>query len=118
VLVHLARHEVADDEVAAIEDLVHRWRLVQPTGDRLEVADVKDIRIQASAPADDVEQVVWVGVDRAGYSRRPVAPVLDVNLCRFTAAGAGVLRQQQSLWSSHVTFAVGSMLEELAYLLR
>ena len=116
MLVHLALHEVADDEVATLEDLAHWWRLVQPTGDRLEVADVKDMRIQATAPADNVEQVVWVGVDRAGYSVRNVAPVLDVNPCRFTAAGAGVLRQQRSTWSSHVTFAGGNVLEELAIL--
>ena len=58
VVVDLARHEVADDEVVALEDLVHRRRLVHPAGDRLEVGDVERVRVQAAVPADDVERVL------------------------------------------------------------
>ena len=39
VIVDLARHEVTDDEVDSFEDLVRRWRLVQPASYRLEIVD-------------------------------------------------------------------------------
>jgi hypothetical protein len=114
VIVDLARHEVADDEVVALEDLMNRRWLVHATGDRLEVADVERVRVQTTVPADDIERVVGVGVDGAAYPVRPVAPVLDVHVCRFIAAGAGGLCQQRALWQSQVTFAVGSVFEQLA----
>jgi alkylation response protein AidB-like acyl-CoA dehydrogenase len=67
VVVDLARHEVADDEAAALEHLVHRRRLVHPAGDRLEVRDVEGVRVEAAVPADDVEGVLRA---RRGRCRR------------------------------------------------
>jgi hypothetical protein len=115
VIVDLARHEVADDEVVALEDLMNRrWLVLHATGDRLEVSDVERVRVQTTVPAADIERVVGVGVDSGAYPVRPVAPVLDVHVCRFIAAGAGGLCQQRALWQSQVTFAVGSVFEQLA----
>ena len=62
VVVEQARHERADDEVRPLEGLVHRRRLVQPAGDRLEVVDGERVRVEAAVPADHVERVVGVGV--------------------------------------------------------
>ena len=53
--------EVADHEVPALEDLVHRRRLVDPAGDRHEVLDVERVRVEAAVPADHVERVRRVG---------------------------------------------------------
>jgi hypothetical protein len=62
VVVELAWHEGAHDVVAAGEGLVDRRRLVDATGDRLEIADVEDVRVQVAVPADDVEGMVAVVV--------------------------------------------------------
>jgi hypothetical protein len=70
VVVDLARHEVADHEVGALEDLVHRRRLVHPAGDRLEVGDVERVRVEAAVPADDVERVLGYDVHGAGQPAR------------------------------------------------
>ena len=72
VVVDLARHEVADHEVVALEDLVHRRRLVDAAGDRLEVGDVEGVGVEAAVPADDVERVLRDDVDRAGQAAGPV----------------------------------------------
>ena len=69
VVVHLARHERADDEAGALEDLVHGRRLVHAAGDGLEVADVEGVRVQAAVPADDVERVA--GIDEPGAGHPP-----------------------------------------------
>ena len=41
VVIELARHERADDEVRSLEGLVHRRWLVDPPGDRFEIADIE-----------------------------------------------------------------------------
>ena len=71
VVVDLARHEVADDEVVALEDLVHRRRLVHAAGDRLEVGDVEGVRVEAAVPADHVERVLRHDVHGAGEPAGP-----------------------------------------------
>src|SRR5450759_4095953 len=116
VVVDLARHEVADDEVVALEHLVDRGRLVHPTGDRLEVRDVEDIRIEASVPAHDIQRVVRVGVDGPGDPARSVTPVLDVDVRDQIGWSARALGQQGSLGQSDIPFAVWSMLEQLTVL--
>ena len=80
VVVDLARHEVADHEVPALEDLVHRRRLVDPAGDRLVVLDVERVRVHAAVPADHVERVGGVHDDAAHDPVRAVAAVLGVHL--------------------------------------
>ena len=82
VVVDLARHEVAHHEVVALEDLVHRRRLVHPAGDRLVVGDVERVRVEAAVPADHVERVPRHDVDGAGEPARPGAAVLDEDLDR------------------------------------
>src|SRR5439155_127121 len=64
VVVELAGHERADDEVARLEGLVDGRRLVDPAGDRLEVTDVEPERPEVADPADEVERVVVVVVSR------------------------------------------------------
>jgi hypothetical protein len=61
VVVDLARQEVADHEVPALEDLVHRRWLVDLAGDRHVVLDVERVGVEAAVPADDVERVGRVG---------------------------------------------------------
>jgi hypothetical protein len=80
VVVDLARDEVADDEVVALEDLVHRRRLVHLAGDRHVVVDVERVRIQTAVPADDVERVMRAHVDRAGEPGRAGAAMLQKDL--------------------------------------
>ena len=80
VVVDLARAEVADHEVGALEDLVHRRRLVDLAGDRHEVLDVERVGVQAAVPADYVERVGRVGDPGADQARGTVAPVLDEHL--------------------------------------
>src|SRR3954449_5015329 len=58
VVVDLPGHEVADDEVLRLEDLVHRRRLMDAAGDRLEVGDVERVGVEAAVPAHDVEGVL------------------------------------------------------------
>jgi hypothetical protein len=80
VVVDLARQEVADDEVVALEDLVDRRRLVHLAGDRHEVLDVERVGVQAAVPPDDVEGVGGVGEAGAHDAARTVAAVLDQHL--------------------------------------
>src|SRR5207249_10615019 len=58
VEVELARTELSDDEVPALERLVRGRRLVDPAGDRLEVVDRERPRKEVAVPAHDVERVV------------------------------------------------------------
>src|SRR5689334_10496918 len=53
-----ARTERTHHEAVAFEGLMHRWRLMHSTNDRLEVVDVERPRIEVAVPADDVEWVV------------------------------------------------------------
>ena len=64
VVVELPRHEGADDEVLALEGLVDGRRLVDPSGDRLEIADVEDVGVQVAVPAHHVERMVVVVIAR------------------------------------------------------
>lgn len=65
VVIVEARHEGADDEIAPVESLVYRWRLVYAAGDRLELMDGEGVGIDVAVPADDIERVVEVviGID-------------------------------------------------------
>ncbi len=80
VVVDLARDEVADDEAVRLEHLVHRRRLVHAARDRLEVADVERVRVQAAVPAHDVERVLGHDVHRPGQTARTPPAVLDPDL--------------------------------------
>ena len=62
VVVELAGHEAAHHEAGPGEGLVHRRRLVDPAGERLEVVDRQPVGVQAAVPADHVEGVVGVAV--------------------------------------------------------
>ncbi len=110
VVVDLAGHEVADHEVVALEDLVHRRRLVHPAGDRLEVRDVEDVRVEAPVPSDHVERVLRQDVHRAGQPSARAgtgAAVLDVDLHVGPLHLAGRGRHPQ------VPLAVRRVLEQL-----
>ncbi len=79
MVVDLARAEVADHEVRALEDLVHRRRLVHLPGDRHEVLDVERVGVETAVPADHVERVPGVGhpgADQAALRQRPLPAVL------------------------------------------
>src|SRR6185503_6339752 len=103
VVVELPRHERADDEVARLERLVDgRW-LVDPPGDRLEVADVEPERPEIAVPADDVERVVAIVVGRDPIRRADVDDEIAVLRDR-----RGELRRME------VALAVRRVLEELA----
>jgi hypothetical protein len=80
VPVDLPRHEVANHEVVAFEDLVHRRRLTDAAGDRLVVGDAEDVRVEAAVPADDVEPVLRAGVHRPCDAARAPTAVLDVDV--------------------------------------
>ncbi len=101
VVVEQPRHERADDEVGALEGLVHRRWLVDAPGDRLEVVDGEGVRVQAAVPADHVERVVEVGV--AGQS----GAVADQHV--HLALGD----QQRFGGGAQVALAVRRVLEEL-----
>ena len=102
MVVDLARHERADHEVRALEGLVHRRRLVQPAGDRLEVVDGDAARVEAAVPADHVERVVGVGV--AGPAAAVPHQHLDVV----------AVDRQRLAGAAQVALAVRRVLEELA----
>ena len=108
VVVDLARAEVADHEVVALEDLVHRRRLVHLAGDRHEVLDVERVGVEAPVPPDDVERVGGVGHPRADQTRRTVAAVLDEHL------DVGALLHERLGRPVQVALAVRRVLEELA----
>jgi hypothetical protein len=82
---------------------VHRWRLVDPPGDRLEVVDGERPRVEVTVPADHVERVVGVDVPR------PTAPVPDQHL------DVGLVDQQRRVRSPDVPLAVRRVLQELAW---
>src|SRR6478672_4774547 len=70
VEVELARAEGADHEVRARERLVRGRRLMDASGDRLEVVDRERPRIEIAVPADDVERVIveHVGLISAAHA--------------------------------------------------
>ncbi len=78
MVVDLARHEIADDEVVAFERLVRRRRLVNAAGDGLVVVDGERVRVQAAVPADHVERVR--GHDITGADDAVRRAVLDKHL--------------------------------------
>src|SRR5947209_20627833 len=57
MIVQLARHKRADDEIGTLEGLVYRWRLVNTPGDRLKVANIEDPGIFTAIPADRIDGV-------------------------------------------------------------
>ncbi len=66
-----ARGEGAQDKSGSIKGLLHRGRLVDRAGDRLEIVGIEGERIIHAVPADHVEWMMSQGV-----ARQPVA-VLD-----------------------------------------
>ena len=64
VIVVLARHEGTDHEVMRLERLVDGRRLVDSPRYRLEISNVKDVRVEVAVPANDIEGVVVVVVGR------------------------------------------------------
>src|SRR5579884_444156 len=76
VVVELAWHKRADDEVGSLERLMHGWWLMDTTRDRLEVGDVEDPGVLAAVPANDVAGMVVVPV--AGESVTDFQAYLEV----------------------------------------
>ena len=108
VVVDLARAEVADHEVGALEDLVHRRRLVDLAGDRHEVLDVERVGVEAAVPADHVERVRRVGDPGADQAGGAVASVLDQHL------HVGATLDERFDRAEQVALAVRRVLQELA----
>src|SRR5690625_697351 len=108
VVVDLAGHEVAHHEVLPLEHLVHRGRLVHTAGDRLEVVDIEDVRVQTPVPADHVERVLRHDVHRADQTTRTVATVFDVDL------DVGLIDSDRFPRYPQVSFTVRRVLEQLA----
>jgi hypothetical protein len=101
VIVELA-HERADERCAPKRLSEWRW-LVDPPGDRLEVADVEAKRPGVAVPTDDVERVVAVVIRRDPVGRADMDHEVALVGSRF-----GVLRRVK------VALAVGRVLEQLA----
>jgi hypothetical protein len=89
---------------------------VDAPGDRLEVAHVEDVGVEAAVPADDVERVEGQRVDRADDATGPAAPVLDVDVGLLVGVGADVLGEQRPLGLAQVSLTVRRVLEQLAVL--
>ena len=105
VVVDLARQEVADHEVVALEDLVHRRRLVHLAGDRHVVVDVERVGVEAAVPADHVERVGRVG--HPGADDAGAGAVLDQHL------DVVALGEERLGRAVQVALAVRRVLEEL-----
>ena len=88
VVVELARHERADDEIPSLERLVDRRRLVDPARDRLEVGDVEAERPEVAVPADHVERVVAVVVGGDPVGRADVDDELALGAVRLSELGS------------------------------
>src|ERR1700736_627357 len=69
VIVQLARHKRADDEIGTLEGLVYGWRLVDTPGDRLKVANVEDPGIFTDIPSDYIYgmEVIPITGDGVAY---------------------------------------------------
>ena len=106
VVVDLARQEVADHEVVALEDLVHRRRLVDLAGDRHEVLDVERVGVEAAVPADHVERVGRVGHPGADDARR-------WSRCLTSTSTSVALGQERLGRAVQVALAVRRVLEQL-----
>ncbi len=110
MVVDLAGQEVADHEVPALEDLVHRRRLVHLAGDRHVVVDVERVGVEAAVPADDVEGVRRVG--HPGADDAGAGAVLDQHV---DVGDVAVARHQRVEVGGavQVALAVRRVLEEL-----
>src|SRR5690349_1082063 len=64
MIIELARHKRAQHKVVPVKRLMHRRRLVQPTGYRFKIVYRKSPGIVKAVPADEIERVrtvnVWV----------------------------------------------------------
>jgi hypothetical protein len=92
----------------ALEDLVHRRRLVHTAGDGLVVGHVERVGVEAAVPADHVERVTRHDMDGAGEPAGAAPAVLDEHLGGLVLADLGLGRPAQ------VALAVRGMLEQLA----
>ena len=105
VVVHLAWQEVADHEVVALEDLVHRRRLVDLAGDGHVVVDVEGVRVQTAVPADHVQRMGRTG--HPGADDAGAGAVLDQDLDVLA------LDEQRTDRPVQVALAVRRVLEQL-----
>src|SRR5260370_7160189 len=69
VIVQLARHKRADDEIGTLEGLVYGRRLVDTPGDRLKVANIEDPGIFTAIPANRIDggEVIQITGHRVAY---------------------------------------------------
>src|SRR5437763_15039115 len=69
VIVQLARHKRADNEIGTLEGLVYGWRLVDTPGDRLKVANIEDPGIFTAIPANRIDgaEVIPITGDGLAY---------------------------------------------------
>ena len=79
-VIHLARNEIADDEVLALERLVGRRWLMHPAGERFEIRDVEGVRVLSSRHAGPTTSTRVLGIHIAGASESPRAAVFDEHL--------------------------------------
>src|SRR5215211_5297718 len=103
MIVEQARHEGAYNEIVPFEGLVYRRRLVDAPGDRFEIFDVEDPRIEIAIPPNNVKGMVIQDV-----FAQPVAD-LDAHF-KFPAFGVCL----QFLRDANIALAIGSMLKQLA----
>ena len=62
VVVEQTGHEGAHYQTGGLEGLMHRRGLMNSTGDRFEVANIKYPWIKTTVPTDDIERVLAVDV--------------------------------------------------------
>src|ERR1051326_2549514 len=62
MIVQLAWHKRADDEIGTLEGLVYVRRLVNTPGDWLKVVNIEDPGIFAAIPADRIDRVEVIPV--------------------------------------------------------
>src|SRR5690349_23266025 len=80
VIVKQSRYERADHKVMCLEGLMHRRRLMDSSGDRLEVFNVEDPWVEIAIPTHHVERMVIQKMLAKSV------PYLDANF-KFAALG-------------------------------
>src|SRR5438132_2312574 len=102
MVVQVARHKRADDKIRSLEGLVHGRRLVDASGDRLEVSNIEDPGVFAAVPADGIDgvKVIPVAGNKITYFH-----------AHFKVATLGM--RFQFFRATNITLTIGGVLQHL-----